>query len=479
MVHVVVCGSGNGAHVITGLASSRPGMEVTVLIMKGNKAQQWADIMSGGNMTLTVKSPGTQDQYVIESAPSRITNDPEDARNCDLVILCVPAFAHAEYLIALKPFMKPGVMLIGLPGQAGFEFEVRSYWGNLIDQATILSYETLPWIAKMVEFGKSAVLVGAKKSMRGSVMKDKPNGSSKANGLLQQILGEYPKVHVTGHILGTTLNSLNGYLHPVIMYGKWFNWDGKPCERKPEFYWEVDRPTGDLLRRAGNEMVAIAKGIMSQRPGVDLSHVESYYDLTTTHYSHTIKDQTDTFTAVSTNLTHLHLTHPMIETSDGKFIPDFNHRFLSEDIPYGLVALRGIAEIAGVATPTLDTILIWGQSKINKEYLVDGKMLGSDIGDSRCPQRYGLYTLDDIIGVWGLHDVKYYPIHHSCLYWYLSVDWTRGLLITPSLILHFCKFTYIFSDVIWPWILHILTLPYGFWKFVVKEGKSKTHPSLP
>ncbi len=39
--------------------------------------------------------------------------------------------------------------------------------------------------------------------------------------VIQTVLGEIPKITLQGHSLGITLMSLNGYVHPSIMYGQW------------------------------------------------------------------------------------------------------------------------------------------------------------------------------------------------------------------------------------------------------------------
>ena len=88
----------------------------------------------------------------------------------------------------------------------------------------------------------------------------------------------------------------------------------------------------------------------------------------------------------------------MKETADGSFVPDFYHRYLTEDVPYGLAVIRGIAEIVQVETPTIDKVLLWAQEKVGKEYLVGSKLEGKDVPSTRAPQRYGLITLDAILG---------------------------------------------------------------------------------
>jgi len=82
---------------------------------------------------------------------------------------------------------------------------------------------------------------------------------------------------------------------------------------------------------------------------------------------------------------------------EGGYIPDFNCRFYLEDVPHGLVVIKGVAELAGVETPTLDKVLIWAQTQMNCEYWVDGALKGKDIGQSGAPQRYGLNSLDKLM----------------------------------------------------------------------------------
>ena len=59
----------------------------------------------------------------------------------------------------------------------------------------------------------------------------------------------------------------------------------------------------------------------------------------------------------------------MIE-QDGKFMPNFKFRYLFEDVPFGMAVIKGIASLAGVATPKLDMVRKPGGS-LNKKNGVD------------------------------------------------------------------------------------------------------------
>ena len=77
-------------------------------------------------------------------------------------------------------------------------------------------------------------------------------------------------------------------------------------------------------------------------------------------------------------------------------LPDFSARYLSEDVPHNMVPVKGLAELCGVQTPTIDQLLEWCQRVMGKEYLVNGKLTGNDVAETFAPQRYGFTTLEAI-----------------------------------------------------------------------------------
>ena len=81
----------------------------------------------------------------------------------------------------------------------------------------------------------------------------------------------------------------------------------------------------------------------------------------------------------------------------GGFLPQFDHRYLTEDLPCGILVQKGIAELAQVATPSIDKVITWCQTKCNKEYLIDGRLQGKDIIETKTPQRYGFTSLQSFM----------------------------------------------------------------------------------
>ena len=336
----------------------------------------------------------------VEAKPVIVTKDPAQAApGADIIVFMMPAFAHGQYLEALKSYIKPGAILAGLPGQAGFEFEVRAHLGDLSKQVTMLNFESLPWACRIKEFGKSAEVIGTKQSLVGAILLGATAPASDPTAMLQSTLGAEPKLIINGHLLGMTLMGTNAYIHPSIMYGQWKDWDGKPCDNPPLFYNGLSQEGADTLAAVSAEVVASAKAIMKIRPNVDLNNVISIFDWYIRCYGDDMGNKSNLYHAIRTNGSYKGLTHPTVKTEDGKYLPDYKYRYLTEDIPFGLVVMRGIANIAGVETPCMDKIIMWAQTKMGTEYLVEGKLSGKDMDKTRSPQKYKITDIDVMLGL--------------------------------------------------------------------------------
>src|SRR5258706_5231233 len=399
-IRVLICGTGNGAHALAAVASMNPRFEVRVLSQSSDRARRWTEIMQRERLTVTLQNRA-DNRLAWKANAFMVTDQPEQAAlGCDLIIFAVPAYRHWQYLVSLEPYIENGCVIVGLPGQNGFEFDVRTALGPKLKNCIVMNFDSLPWICRITEFGISARISATKDKLVGALQGDLTKAKLKDPlDTLRSLLGETPKLVVSGHLLGITLRSLNAYSHPPIMYGRWKQWDGKALKRPPLFYHDIDEEKAELLGKISEEVVATSKSIMAQHPQVDLSQVIPMYDWDIGCYGNDIKDKTNLMTALRTNSGYAGITHPMIQTKDGEYVPDFNHRFLAEDVPFGLVVIRGIAEIAGTPTPCMDRVLTWCQDKLGKEYLVGSSLTGKDLSSTRCPQRYGFTTMAEILGL--------------------------------------------------------------------------------
>jgi hypothetical protein len=398
-IRVLICGAGSSAHVLAGIISTNPDVEVRTLTNCASKAHRWQNVSRTTPLTVIARN-GSFAQDVVATNPVLITDDPEQAaRGCDIIIFAVPAFLHWQYLTALEPYIEDGCVIVGLPGQTGFEFEVRKVLGRRVDSCILMNFDSLPWVCRIIEFGRIVQICGTKDRLAGAVQGDLSQArTGDPLATLQRLLGESPRLVISGHLLGITLRSPNAYSHPPIMYGRWKDWDGESLEQPPLFYHDIDEATAELLGKISEEVVETSRRLMAQCPQADLSQVIPMYDWDMCTYESDITDKTNLMTALRTNSAYADIAHPMIRTEDGRYVPDFDHRFLTEDVPFGLVVVRSIAEIAGAPTPYIDSVLSWCQEKMGKEYLVRSRLIGKDLAETRCAQRYGFTTTEDILG---------------------------------------------------------------------------------
>jgi len=140
----------------------------------------------------------------------------------------------------------------------------------------------------------------------------------------------------------------------------------------------------------------LRKALQECYPELDLSAARPLIEWLKRSYRTTIADSSTLQSSFSTNRSYAGLLAPMHKTEEG-YIPDFQARYLSEDVPYNLLVTRGVAELANVATPVIDQVLNWAQSHLDKEYLVSGKLKGKDLIDTRTPQRYGFSDLNQLL----------------------------------------------------------------------------------
>ncbi|XP_031563157.1 tauropine dehydrogenase-like [Actinia tenebrosa] len=398
-IKLVLCGGGNAAHAWAGIASSQPDTDVCVLSLFQDEAERWSNSLKEHDFTVNLYRKGEYYKK-LKAKPRLVTKKPKEAiPGCDVIAFVLPAFAHEQYLNAIKPHLEPGMILVGFPGQSGFEFQERAILGDIAKQITLINFESLPWATRIMEFGKDCEVLGTKDTMMGSVQIGSVTPRRDPFTVVQKLIGEKPALITKGHPLAANLMSVNAYLHTSLTYNEWCTWDGTPLDKQPLFYHGVTEGAAALLGSLSDEVVQIAKAIQAQSPDTDMSEVIDMHTYYKARYPDDIEDKTSLLSCIRTNAAYKGLTHPMMETKEGKFVPNYaNYRFLTEDIPFGLVVIRGIAEVVGVATPNIDKVLTWCQEQINKGYLVDGKIQGKDVKDTRAPQRYGFTTLKDIIG---------------------------------------------------------------------------------
>ncbi|XP_053393900.1 opine dehydrogenase-like [Mercenaria mercenaria] len=396
---ILVCGGGNGAHTLAATASCLDNLEVNVMTLFSDEAKRWSDKLGEDKILIDVTyNDGNQGE--LHGKPRLITNDPEEAmKGVDAVFFVVPAFAHQQYFDAISKHVQPNTIIIGMPGQAGFEFQATKSLknANALSNCAIISMESLPWACRILDFAKKVQILGFKDVLGVSLIPGHGQYKLPPLEFAQRIMGPKPQLKPTSNYLAVNLMA-KSIIHPPVIYGKWRNWDGNPVPEAPLFYQGVNDEQADFLSKVSDEVVATAKKIQSRIEKLDMSEVIHIYDWYKLYYHEQISDDSSLKACMLTNKAYNGLLHPMKKVENG-FVPDYNYRYISEDIPFGLVVMKGIAECADVKTPTMDAVITWGQEKLGKEYIVGSQLTGKDVHSTRAPQAYGFHTLEELCDI--------------------------------------------------------------------------------
>lgn len=391
---VCVCGGDNNSHLVAAFSASNPEAETRILDLNEEEATKWEEVLEKeGGMVLTINEEGGTKREV-KAKPRLVTSNPKEAINAsDLIVLTTSAQDHERYLQAIEPHVGKNAVIIGLPGRPGFEYLCYKILGSKADLCTFLSFEEPSWTSKLVEFGVHVEATSAMQVLVGSIVRGRGICRRPPLMCLQMIHGSKPLFRPSRHFLEVTL-SPNTFLRPAIIYGQWGNWDGKPVSEAPLFYFGVSQETTELLNTCSQECLDIAQAITtSEKVKMDATGVQDLYQWCMERFKGDYSTNADLYSMLTTIRQFSDLRHAMKE-ADGGLVPDFE--CLVEDLEAGLVVIKGIALITGVDTPKTDELITWCQEKVGKQYLVNGELTGSDVATSRCPQRFGLSTLEEL-----------------------------------------------------------------------------------
>ena len=390
-LRLTICGSGNGAHALAVVASRNPDVEISWLSGTAEKADKLRRGLATVGLRSTGAITGVADRVrTVSSDPAEVIPD------ADMVLIVVPAFGHAAVLRRIEPHLGTSTAIGCVPTRGGFEFDAaRLAPGEGSDRRLIFGLQTLPWSTRVSAIGELVNIGAAKERV---VLAALP--STEAPGIarrLSDLLGT--EIVPAESFLSLTLGNPGQCIHPGLMYGHFRSWDGEPFDEAdiPMFYADATDDMGELVDRLSREAIAVAveiehrsRGAMKLREAVVPIH-----EWLVSTYRHVTGDTSTVGTCFRTGPIQARKA-PVTETRDGRFIPDFGYRYLTEDVPYGLVATRALAELAEVHTPTIDEVILWSQTAMQRVYLVDGRLRGRDLRDLPIPQNHGVATLSDL-----------------------------------------------------------------------------------
>ncbi len=391
---ITVCGGGNGAHALVGTLLLRDQMaHIRLYLPLKDERRRFANALSS-HSSFEVRVAG--EVYSVASDRIRITGDPEEAVLSPIIIMVVPAFAHGAILSQLAPYLTRESTIAALPARSGLEYQARDILGNAGRNGCVLvGFQTLPWACRIEEFGHSVTIHGTKNRVGAACLPGKEI-EEKAE-VLSTLLGM--DVISYQSMLELSLANTGQLIHPGIMYSVFRNRLGEifPSEDEvPLFYASVDDEAAEVLSRMSDEVITIKEAVEERLPGLKMPGVVHLSRWLDEAYGEEIADTSSLARKFQTNQGYQTFKAP-VKKVNAVYQVDIATRYLTEDVPFGLLVTKGIALVVGVGTPMIDEVITNTSAWIGKEYLIDGELIGRDVMGTRAPQRYTLDSLERLI----------------------------------------------------------------------------------
>ena len=276
---------------------------------------------------------------------------PPVVQGVDLIVIATPAVGH-EYLAQhLAKHLTDGQRILLNPGHTGGSLHFAHLLRELGCKADIRLCETvtLTYICRMPEQGRVEVYRRTT-NLRCAAFPAKHTG-----GLVQEIQKVFPNVVPAAHVLDTGFANINAIMHPAGMLGNagWIEKTGG------NFLWYAEGVTqaiGKWIDAVDAERMAIMRSL-----GLEpLSFVEVFHRAGLT--SDNGRDSGSAYQAI----------HESAPNATIKSPPSLDHRYIREDVGYGLVPMSEIGKLAGVETPMMDALITLASTAISVDFRTAG-----------------------------------------------------------------------------------------------------------
>lgn len=329
---ITICGGGSLGHVCIGVLSCQKGVEVSVLT---RKPERWE------NNVRVMDLSGKAYEGIIR----KITDRAADViPHSDIVFFCLPGYAIENELKKIKPYLSCKTIVGTVVSSTGFFFFAHRILG--VD-AKLFGFQRVPFIARTVEYGKSASLLGYKTSLN-VALENVPEPEIFRLHLEKLFL---TPTHLLSSYFEAALTNSNPILHTGRLYSMWKDWNGETFDHNILFYKEWTVEASQILMDMDAEFMNLLN-TLPVRKGVIPSLLD-YYES---------RDAISLCEKIRSIPAFQNITSPMVKVEDG-WIPDFKSRYFREDFPYGLFFIKRLCDEKGIVAPMINKVYSWGMSK--------------------------------------------------------------------------------------------------------------------
>lgn len=283
-----------------------------------------------------------------------ITTDIREAvEGADLFWVATPAVAHEFLARELAPLLPEGAHVFLNPGSTGgalaFAETLRRNGGPR--EVVVAETNTNIYITRITAPGVVTVW-----NLGGVLFSAFPG--SRRDEVFARLSPYFKNLVPVPTVLDTAFANVNAVMHPaaVLMNAGWIEHTGGGFK----FYAEGGTPAvGAVIDALERERMAamVALGLRL-RPFVEVFYL----------YGATSREAVETgscYVALRDSEANREIQAP----------PNLKHRFLTEDVPFGLVPMRHLAALGGVATPVIDSLIVLASVVSGTDWMRQGLTL--------------------------------------------------------------------------------------------------------
>ncbi len=272
----------------------------------------------------------------------------------EIIIVCTGSNKHAEVARLLARLLDDGQTILLVQGGTGGSLVVRNELHRAgcraeVDVAEMDNYPfSLAWpqpTSMSFTIRKELLQIAALPAARGPAV-------------LAKLRAVFPQAVAAPNTLYTGLNNANGILHVanmVVNIGRL-----ESGGNGYRFYAEGYTPSAiKVLEEVSAERLAVARALGVNLPGIH-EWLCAAYQL-----------GGDTLAETFRRLTY-EPTGPYQWTPTPK---SMDHKYITEDVPCGLVAMSALGDAVGVPTPVIDGLIALSSAMLGRDFMKDGRNL--------------------------------------------------------------------------------------------------------
>ena len=273
----------------------------------------------------------------------------------DLIFVVGPANSTEPFGEALAGKLQEGQTVIVSPGSCGGALAFKRAAGLNVDDDTIRVAETstLHYAVRLLEPGKIRVFLKLK---AGNLLAGLP--AEQTSSIRKLIEDVYPGMEPADNVLQTSLQNANPIIHPAVTLSNAARIEMTGGDFL--FYEEgVSDSVGRLIEALDQERIAIGDALgVTVLPDPEIGMRQGYM--------------------LEANYGSGYRKAPGFKGIGAQ--PQLDHRYLHEDVGYGLVFMSGLGAQIGVETPAIDAVIKTASIVMARDYRAEAlrtpKMLG-------------------------------------------------------------------------------------------------------